>query len=368
MISYSAVTVLLLTNRLETYPAGGREMLCRLNHDALRDIYGDMFKLFELLRPGKSGLRSFIKLYKGYIDGISRDVIADMLQLIGSDHVTTVFVDGSNLGELVRVLKCECPHVKVCTFFHNVEARFFFGAFLQYKTLRALAVLMVNYLAERKAVRYSDKIVCLSKRDSQLLQRLYGRQATHISPMALQDRLPATGVSPERARHDKYALFVGGPFYANRAGITWFVKNVAPRITLKTVIVGRGFEDFREELELDGKVEVIGAVESLAEWYLGAHVVIAPIFDGSGMKTKVAEALMFGKKIIGTPEAFSGYEDIADVAGCICATADEFVAAFDNLSHAGVLPFDKELRALYESHYSYSTARSRLEEILSCNA
>ncbi len=32
-----AATVMLLTNQLEESPSGGREMLCKLNHDVLID-------------------------------------------------------------------------------------------------------------------------------------------------------------------------------------------------------------------------------------------------------------------------------------------------------------------------------------------
>ena len=66
------------------------------------------------------------------------------------------------------------------------------------------------------------------------------------------------------------------------------------------------------------------------------------------MKTKVAEALMFGKKIVGTPEAFSGYEDIAERAGWVCSTADEFVQAMEAADDMVKARFDPEMRALYE--------------------
>jgi hypothetical protein len=81
------------------------------------------------------------------------------------------------------------------------------------------------------------------------------------------------------------------------------------------------------------------------------------------MKTKIAEALMFGKKIIGTPEAFSGYEDVADRAGKICKSADDFVSAINIAKVAFVKPFDPKLRAIYEKKYSYPAARSRLADI-----
>lgn len=356
--------VMLITNKIAEAPIGGRQLLCKLNHDALRDIYGERLTLVELPRNRPRMLTLVLNAFCGHIDGLNDASISKSLNTIVAANVGKVFIDGSNFGEIAKIIKQRLPDVEVSTFFHNVEARFFLGAFRQSKTLRALAVLMVNYLAEMKSVRYSDKIICLSPRDSALLHRIYGRAATLVAPMALQDKLPAAHAPACNPPNHTFALFVGGIFYANRAGITWFVEKVVPHIEIKICIVGRGFEAFRDELELPGKVEVIGEVESLAEWYYQSHFVIAPIFDGSGMKTKVAEAMMFGKKIIGTPEAFSGYEDVADRAGWECATAEDFVMAIRHAQDLSLKSFDPELRALYEDKYSYQAARARLRIIM----
>ena len=357
--------VMLLTKQLDMSPGGGRELLCKLNHDALREIYGERLVLIELPRRPLQGIRSVLSAFKGHIDGLDESTIVSALQIIQRESVGKVFVDGSNLGGFVKAVKARLPQVEVSTFFHNVEARFFLGSLRQQKTLRALAVLAVNYLAEKKAVRHSDKIICMSERDSRLLQRVYGRSATHVSPMALEDKMPACFDQCARPPSEKFALFVGGVFYANRAGIAWFVEHVVPRIDIKICIVGRGFEAYRAQLERAGKVEVIGAVEHLADWYRDAHFVIAPIFDGSGMKTKVAEALMYGKKIVGTPEAFSGYEKIVQQAGWVCATKEEFIVAVKHAQDETQLSFDPALRTIYEELYSYEAARRRLEIILS---
>ena len=358
---------MLVTNQLQVAPSGGRELLCKLNHDALHEIYGDRLVVVELPRQPLRGFTSIMGAFNGHIDGLSGASIRDALQRIQRERVGKVFVDGSNLGEFVKAVKRSFPTVEVVTFFHNVEARFFLGSLNQAQSMRALAVLAVNYLAERKSVRFSDKIICLSERDSRLLLRLYGRAATHISPMALEDKLPTDPDLSAPRRKEEFVLFVGGMFYANRAGISWFVEHVVPRIGIKTCIVGKGFEDIKHDLEQAGKVEVVGAVDRLAEWYRDARFVIAPIFDGSGMKTKVAEALMYGKKIVGTPEAFSGYEDIADRAGWSCTTADEFVDAIAHAQREVTLGFDPQLRALYEENYSLPAATARLAEILECH-
>jgi glycosyltransferase involved in cell wall biosynthesis len=356
--------VLLLTKQRDMSPTGGRELLCKLNHDALREIYGERLVLFELPRRPLQGISSVLSAFKGHIDGLDESIIDSALQIIQRENVGKVFVDGSNLGGFVKAVKARLPQVEISTFFHNVEARFFLGAFRQNSSLRSFAVMIVNYLAERKSVKYSDKIICLNERDSLLLLKVYGRKATHISAMALLDKLPTDFANNFKPSSERFALFVGGDFYANREGILWFVKNVVPRIDIKIYIVGRGFEKLRNELERDNKVVVVGAVDSLSEWYLNAQFVIAPIFDGSGMKTKVAEALMFGKKVVGTPEAFAGYEDIANHVGRLCETAEQFVTAIKTVQNVITLNFDPSLRAIYEEKYSYSASKARLASIL----
>lgn len=356
--------VMLLTKQLDAFPTGGRELLCKLNHDALEEIYGDRLLVFELRSCPLQGLRSVLSAFKGHIDGLDESTIASALKVIQRENISKVFIDGSNLGAFAKAIKAKLPQVEVSTFFHNVEARFFLGSLREKKNLRAMAVLIVNYLSERMSVRHSDKIICLSERDSNILHKFYGRSATHVSSMALQDKMPVGFTQIVKPPSEKFALFVGGTFYANRAGIAWFVEHVVPHIHIKICIVGRGFEALRQELERDGKVEVVGAVDHLSDWYRDAYFVIAPIFDGSGMKTKVAEALMYGKKIIGTPEAFSGYENLSERAGRVCVGVDEFVKAIESADEIINSPFDPELRLLYEETYSFRAARARLAKIM----
>ena len=269
--------VLLLTNQLEVSPKGGREMLCKLNHDVLIDIHSNSLIVLELTKRSVSGIKSFINAFRGHIDGVNNEAIDVIFHTIRSKSVGSVFVDGSNFGELVHQINKEFPQIKVFTFFHNVEARFFWGLWRLNNTMHALGVLLANVLAERKAVKFSDKIICLSVRDSGLLKKLYGRGATHIAPMVLQDMYHASFEEFVTNPPEPFALFVGGVFYANRTGIEWFVREVVPQIQLPIYIVGRGFEVFRAELEVPGKVVVVGAVESLAGWYQRAQFVIAPI-------------------------------------------------------------------------------------------
>lgn len=359
MIAADPARVLLVTLMDPDAPPGGREQLSRLNARALATLFGTSLTVHRLVKaPGGPTLSDAVR---GRLNGLDRREIARIVARVGAVSAGQVFVDGSNLGQVVAPIKRAYPDVRVVTFFHNVEARFFLGAARAKRTALSVALLAATWDAERKAVRHSDAIVCLSARDGEALRRLYGRGADHVSPLALEDSLPVPlpAVSPQRER---YLLFVGGAFYANRRGVEWFAREVAPRSPLPTVIVGQGMEVLRGDL--GGSLRIIGATDDLARWYLGAHCVVAPVFEGSGMKTKIAEALMFGKRIIGTSEAFAGYDPAVVAAGWLADDAAAFLAAIGEATVVDLPVFDPALRALYEASHSFAAATQRMGKIM----
>jgi glycosyltransferase involved in cell wall biosynthesis len=355
--------LLFITYRMAGPPKGGRAMLTRLHYRCLQQLLGDRLKLEELDPVKVTGLRGRLAALRGRIDGVSAETERRIVERIRAEGIERVLLDGSNLGRLARAIKRAVPKTEVFAFFCNVESRFFWGSLKVERSLHALGVLIANLVAERMAVRFSDRLIALSRRDSRVLKRLYGREATDILPLALEDQLDV-GSRKHVAQRDEYLLFVGGAFYGNEAGIRWFADRIAPRVAIKTCIVGRGFETRRDELQRRGNVQVVGAVDRLDDWYLDAKAVVAPILDGSGMKTKVAEALMFGKKIVGTREAFAGYEAVAEQAGWICNDEQEFLAAIRSIEGRKLPRFDPALRALYERHYSFDAAKRQFAEIL----
>lgn len=357
--------MMLVTSALPRAAAGGREMLSEVHRTCLERLLGRDLLVHELSGDRRAGWRSTANPLRGYIDGLTGDVVHDILATLESEKASRVFLNGSNLGILARAIKKQLPQVEILTFFHNVEARFFLGSLRTRRSTRALGVLIANYLAERDAVRHSDRLITLSTRDGNLLARLYGRAATDILPMAMHDKRAWESTPAGTSEGGNYILFVGGAFYANETGSCWFVDNVVPEIGMKTYIVGRGMERLQSRLDRADKVEVVGPVEHLGEWYANAKVVVAPIFDGSGMKTKVAEALMFGKKVVGTSEAFAGYEDVAGAVGWVCNSKEEFVSTLRMLQTMPLSSFDASLRSIFESRYSSRAAALRLSEILS---
>lgn len=357
-----AQRVLRIGNALQAHPRGGREMLSRLHADALRELFADGFSEFELHKPARVASITGA-VFHGLVDGLSSATLAQLVEVVRELGIEDAWIDGSNLGAAAAALRRHCPGVRITTFFHNCEARFFLDAFRRRPTPHAAGVLLANARAERMAVGGSHWLACLNARDGRQLARWHGRGADALLPMALRDLW--RGEETHAPRHaDPYALFVGGDFYANRHGIEWFADEVAARSPIRVVVVGKGMERHALRLERNGHVEVIGEVDDLAAWYMGASFVVAPIFGGSGMKTKVAEALMFGKRVVGTPEAFAGYEEHAGKIGIVCRDASEFLAAIEGEVRRGPASFCQELRHLYQTHFSYDAAKARIRAIM----
>ncbi len=352
--------LVLVSNRLDT--GGGRGMLTAVNREALSAIFGDELLTIQVEKQSTNSLPRLLRALSGQIDGLDPTVTASIVARIRDSGASTLFIGGSNLGALARAVRKVLPQVRIIVFFHNAEARFFWGAFRRGPSIRSLLVLIANWVAERQSVRHAHDLVTLSPRDGALLKRLYGRAGDHVAPMALQVVEQAHELPENLPVEPGYALFVGGGFYANRDGIRWYAEHVAPRIDVPTLVVGQGMEDLKTEIESHGNIHVVGGVPSLAPWYFGAGFAVAPIFDGSGMKTKVAEAMMHNRRIIGTPEAFSGYEAVADQAGWICSTADEFVAAIGG--RQAIEAKSTNLRSVFQEAFSLEATVQRFRKIL----
>ncbi|NIJ33736.1 glycosyltransferase [Sphingomonas oligoaromativorans] len=352
--------ILLVSPLDETMIRGGRDMVSAMNLAILTDLHGDRLLRYRL---SAAKVRRQPALLHGHIDGIDDHSIAAIDRIVGERNMGQVFLDGSNLGGLARAIRRRRPGVRIITFCHNVETSFFFGALRSHRTPKAAAVLLANALAERSAVRSSDILFCLSERDGRIMRRLHGRMPDAVLPLAIADSYREEEEISADMPKERYALFVGGGFYANIDGIRWYLRKVAPQAGLKTVIVGRGMERLRD-LCRERDACLVGQVADLAPWYRAAHVVIAPILGGSGMKTKVAEALMHGKRVIGTAEAFSGYGPAVLASGDLCRDAGSFAQAIRHAATLDLPAFDPALRALYERFHSFTSARERMADAL----
>ena len=345
--------LLLVTTDDGERPGGGRELLSRLLHGVLGELYASVT---TVRLTGRTGLLAGLQ---GRLNGFDA-ARAELTQALGDPGLTQVFIDGSNLGAVAALSRQLRPDLPVATFFHNCETRFFSDAFRVAPGLRSLGVMAGHWRAECMALRHSQCRITLSERDSAELARRFGLGGTSVAAMALDDTRDPAAVAAGQG--EPYALFVGGGFFGNVEGLRWYAREVAPRLKVRTMVVGRGLDLLAGTLP--ETMELVGPVDDLSPWYAGASVVVAPILSGSGMKTKVAEALMHGKRVVGTREAFSGYGETVLAANCCVDEPEQFAAAINSAVERNPPPFDPALLELYERFHSRSALKAALARAL----
>ena len=115
-------------------------------------------------------------------------------------------------------------------------------------------------------------------------------------------------------------------------------------------------------------ISVVGEVstEELDQYYYNADVFISTLFIGGGMKTKIAEAMMFALHIIGTEEAFQGYDINQSKISLKSDNPSDIVSFINKLdSNRELLRlYSQNSRSIYLEKYSGESSYHYMEELL----
>lgn len=309
--------------------------------------------VYQVPMQGKIGaLRSLF--FGGNLILSKKDEIK-ILNLLKSEHFDYVFQEGTTSGHLAEALTKAGANLIV--FAHNVETILYKERFEKnrYNIIEALKFLLVKR-NEKKSVKYCSKLISLTKRDSETIKSLFGREADYLIPVSFKTAEIETKVTEIK---EKYCLFVGSNFFPNIEGVSWFISNVAPFINMKLKVVGSCCKALSPNTKNEN-VELLGIVEDLDSLYLDAQLVVVPLFKGSGMKTKTIEAMSYGKSIFGTDECFQGIECNFDKIGGLCNTAHEFVEKINSYNGG---PFNEYTKSLFDRYYSNESVQEKFNKI-----
>ena len=331
---------------------GGADLINRRNLKLLKYIVSDLC-LDSIAQVDKKAF--FIYRWGG--DG---DFLKALKKQILQNKYDYVFLSQSLYGDTAQCIKKVNPNIKIICFFHNIEK--------QYAKEYMKSSGAIHYpfyynvkLSEKKAVLNSDYYIVLNERDASLLKSYYGKEASLILPTSFEDTFQSERSVRAKVVNasDIIYLFVGGAFFANVEAVRWFIKEVLPYVPGKFIVVGKGMDAYYNEWHSD-RIEIHGFVNDLSDFYYKATLVVSPIFSGGGMKTKTAEALMYGKTILGTKEAFEGYK-LEKSAMILCDNSKDFISNILNLINLNCLsPYNAEARKLFLENYSLETSKFKM--------
>lgn len=318
----------------------------------------------ELLAEIFDGNLTYIEISVGgvldkLVFGVNRKMIAAVKCELDKGVYTHLFISQSLMGRVAKFVKKNYSSVVVINFFHNIEVQYA-HEYIKTRGLKAIPFFLTVKYWEKIGCKYSDKFITLNERDSCLLKSIYGIESSMELPTTFDDKFDedkANSIIQNRFPVDY--LFVGVAFFANIQGIQWFIDNVMPHLNGHLHIVGKGMDKVSFK-NLTTNIHIYGFVDDLDDFYYGARMVVSPIFVGGGMKTKTAEALMYGKSIVGTEEAFEGYR-IDDRCMYRCSTSEDFLRVISSLQDRKSLNINS--RDLYNKYYSTNVALGALKRM-----
>lgn len=360
--------ILYITFANKEIATGGGQCSGR-NLQSLHDIFGSGFITEYIIRPidSKRTLGEYLSrmtgIVKGYMGGLTDVHLHSIINIICKGDITDVFIDSSQLGILARRIKKINKNIRIYTFFHNVEYDYMRSVTIESGDYAHCFWMYGAWRNEHDACKFSDSKIVLNADDSNRLHQLYGCDIDAIVPITMRDNYHDLKECDYIATNTgtKEALFLGSYFPGNIKGLKWFCDEVLPFVDIHLTIVGAGMDAFANDVNLNDKISLYSYVEDLSSFYEKADFVVLPIISGGGMKVKTAESMKYGKFMIGTNEAFAGYE-ISDDIATVCSNKNDFIDAIESFDCK--YKYNIEARNLFKEKYSYENSLMLFKKIL----
>ena len=220
------------------------------------------------------------------------------------------------------------PGEKLIVRVHNVEKDYSDRQFAREKTLLHFVEKVFTGRREARIAAQAARLIPLTAKDQERLTELYGvpENRMTIIPICLEH----TDIQAELAEPgDTVRMILTGSLWygPNYLGIKWFLENVYGNLDFPKQLTIAGFrpnEELQGLVKQFSDVRLIDSPESMEPYFKEADLAVAPVFDGAGMKVKVAEALSWGLPVVGTSHAFEGYEIAHGVNSYRAESAEDF--------------------------------------------
>ncbi|MBK8053136.1 MAG: glycosyltransferase [Saprospiraceae bacterium] len=147
-----------------------------------------------------------------------------------------------------------------------------------------------------------DYLIAVSERDLRKFKTLGYKNGAMSSPIGLDIRNYNLSANKQNNRD---ICFIGAlDWMPNMEGLIWFLEKVWPAIHekyphVKFHIAGRNTPDTLQAINLSNVV-VHGEVSNAISFMDDYHMMVVPLFSGSGMRVKILEGMALGKTIITT--------------------------------------------------------------------
>ncbi|EJZ0949992.1 glycosyltransferase [Escherichia albertii] len=233
--------------------------------------------------------------------------------LIYSRKFNVIAIHSTRLGIIAKIIKLIYPDKRIIVHSDNVESILIRE--LRAKDSLAKKILMfidrlLMPFSERCCGKYSYKMTFITDEDKiqSLRNNFVPVSNKYFTIPVLLDK-----PNSKDLEKDNSVLFTGSfDFYPNQHAFMRLINLANANINTKFVVAGRYLSKFieREKIRLPSNMIIFSDISSyeMDHLYRKAMLFICPVSYGSGMKTKVAEALSYDLYVIADERSTFGYQ------------------------------------------------------------
>jgi len=325
-----------------------------------------------------------VRIFHDYLAALSRPAVfwksysKEMMKMIGEivvkGHYDAVIAEFSEMGQYLH----KNPYLPAI---HKIISchRCVTASYEKYKELgevqwklyfKSLPQIFGLEKYEFEMYRSADRILVLTPSDRFTMQYYAPDLSVSIVSSGvdihyLQESMPA---------HREPIILMTGYMRdpANEDGVDWFYHHVWPRLSqsypeVKFYIVGADPSPrMKKMVKNEKRIIVTGKVKDLRPYRSRARVMISPVRLGSGLRTKVLEAMASGLPVLSTSLGMAGIEAQNGVNCLIADTPELFTQSVEWLltDHFLGARMARDAQALIEKKHTLSTGLQQFENIL----
>ena len=199
----------------------------------------------------------------------------------------------------------------------NILNKYFQKAILKYE-IKKISI------REKSIATTFDVVTLVSPSEAQELANSTGKDIVALPPCICNQNKVLW-------KQENVFLYLGNYGYAqNVASVAYIVNKILPILDSKNIdyifyFVGSGVEHIEQFLQNSKKCIATGRVESVSEYMYKAKVMLCPFLFGTGIKTKILEAMSYGLPVITNQLGVEGIGNIPDDTIAVAKDEEQMV-------------------------------------------
>ena len=290
---------------------------------------------------------------------------------INFNDYDVIYIDFTRWQYVIKSIKKSGYKGKIIVRAHNVEKDYLR---VEYKSQRTISSYIKSILAghrEKYMVNMADIILSITQEDKKRLIDLYKVEEKKIvvCPVGVNSSKRRKKKSVEKGQ--KLNCLITGSlwFGPNATGVLWVLKEVMPKVSDICELTIAGAKPNDEIMSACRKTDasLVASPESMRPYFEAADMVLVPIFDGGGMKVKIAEAMSYNLPIVTTLHGKIGYKIVDHETGFIADNPKGFSERIREYWAMSLEEKDEFLNRewdLYKENYSLEAICDMIEKLL----